>query len=196
MRIWIVNQYADPPDGHATRTFDLARRLVEAGHPVTVFVSNFSHYRFAKMREQRGGRLWWSEDIDGVRLVWIRTPAYRNNDWRRLNNVVTFSGLALLAGIRKRPRPDLVIGVSVHLLAAFTAYLLARLHRARFFFEETDLWPQTLIDSGQIRADALSARGMRWLERFLYRRAERIIELMPYTGEYVESLGVSREKVL
>ena len=32
MRIWIVNHYADPPAGHATRTFDLSRRLVENYH--------------------------------------------------------------------------------------------------------------------------------------------------------------------
>jgi len=196
MRIWIVNHYADPPDGHATRTFDLARRLVEAGHPVTIFVSNFSHYRFARMRKPPPGRLWWSEEISGVRFIWVSTPPYRENDWRRLINVMSFSGLVLLAGARQRLRPDAVIGVSVHLLAGLSAYLLARRYRARFFFEETDLWPQALIDSGQIRANGLSARGMRWLQRFLYRRAERIIEFMPYTGDYVESLGVSRDKIV
>jgi glycosyltransferase involved in cell wall biosynthesis len=196
MRIWIVNHYADPPDGLATRSYDIARRLVQAGNPTTIFTSNFSHYRFAPMRKAPGGKLWWPEDIDGVRVLWLRTSPYRRNNWRRVLNMLSFSALAFLAGVTERPRPNVVIGVSVHPLAAIVAYYVARLRRARFFFEETDLWPQTLIDMGRLRADSFSARVMRGIERFLYRRAERIIEFMPYTGEYVESLGVSRDKVL
>lgn len=196
MRIWIVNHYADPPDGLATRSYDLARRLVQAGHPTTIFVSNFSHYRFAPMRTIPRGRLWWREDIDGVCMIWLRTTPYRRNNWRRVLNMLSFSALAIVAGLRQRPRPDVVIGVSVHPIAAIVAYYVAKLRGARFFFEETDLWPQTLIDMGRIRADSLSARFLRAIERFLYRRAERIIEFMPYSGEYVESLGVSRDKVL
>jgi len=196
MRIWIVNHYADPPDGLATRSYDLARRLVQAGHPTTIFVSNFSHYRFAPMRERPRGRFWWPEEIDGVRMVGLHTTPYRRNNWRRVLNMLSFSVLAFIAGLRERPRPDVVIGVSVHPLAAIVGYYVARLRRARFFFEETDLWPQTLIDMGRVRADSLSARFMRGIERFLYRRAERIIEFMPYTGEYVQSLGVSADKVL
>jgi len=196
MRIWIVNHYADPPDGLATRSYDIARRLVQSGHPTTIFVSNFSHYRFAPMRKGPPGRLWWAEDIEGVRLLWLRTTPYRRNNWRRVMNMASFSVLALVAGLTERPRPDVVIGVSVHPMAAIVAYYVARLRRARFFFEETDLWPQTLIDMGRLRPDSLSARLMRGIERFLYRRAERIIEFMPFTGEYVESLGVSRDKVL
>ena len=38
MRIWVVNHYADPPDGLATRSYDLARRWVEKGNPTTIFV--------------------------------------------------------------------------------------------------------------------------------------------------------------
>jgi glycosyltransferase involved in cell wall biosynthesis len=196
MKIWIVNHYADPPDGLATRSYDLARRMVQAGHPTTIFVSNFSHYRFAPMRPSPRGRIWWPEDIDGVRMVWLRTTPYRRNNWRRVLNMLSFSALAFYAGLRQRERPDVVIGVSVHPLAAIAAYYVARLRRARFFFEETDLWPQTLIDMGRLRPNSISARFMRGIERFLYRRAERIIEFMPFTGEYVESLGVSRDKVL
>src|ERR671936_3210825 len=118
MRIWVVNHYADPPDGLATRTYDIARRWVEAGHPTTIFVSSFSHYRLKPARRIPGARLWWEEEIEGVRMVWVRSPGYRNNDWRRVINMVTFSAVALLAGIFRRDGCDVVIGVSVHPLAA------------------------------------------------------------------------------
>ncbi|HEV2035639.1 MAG TPA: glycosyltransferase family 4 protein [Candidatus Dormibacteraeota bacterium] len=193
--IWVVNHYADPPDGHATRSFDLARRWVEAGHPTTIFVSNFSYYLLRPMRRIPAFRLWVDEDVEGVRFVWLRSPGYRRNNWRRALNMLTFSTLALLAGAVRGPRPHVVIGVSVHPFAALAGYLLARMKRARFFFEVTDLWPQSLIEFGTLAPNSLTARFMRRLERFLFRHAERIIMLWRHTDEYVESQGVSRDRI-
>lgn len=195
MRIWIVNHYADPPEGFATRSFDIARRLVERGHPATLFVSNFNHYRLANVRPL-GWRLWRSERIDGVTMVWIRTTAYRGNDWRRVLNMFSFAGLAFFAGLTRRGRPAVVIGVTVHPMAALAGYYLARVKRARFLVEVTDLWPETLIQFGRLSRHSLPARLLVRLERFLYRKAERIVMLWRNTGSYVESLGVSSAKIL
>src|SRR5438046_313349 len=196
MRVWVVNHYADPPEGLATRTFDLGRRWVEKGNPTTVFVCNFSHYNLKPVRPIRGLRLWLDEDIEGVRMVWVRAPGYRKNDWRRVLNMVTFSSLAVAAGVFRRERPDVVIGVSVHPLAALAGWAIARLRRARFFFEVTDLWPQTLIEFGMLPARSWRARWMARLERFLFRHSERIVMLWRHTDEYVESQGVSRQRIV
>lgn len=192
----MVNHHADPPEGMATRTYDLCRRWVEAGHGATIFISNVNHYDFRVMRSMSPWQLWTDEDLDGVRLVWIRTTPYRGNDWRRVVNQVSFAVLAFAAGAARRPKPDIVVGVSVHPLAALSGWALARLRRARFFFEVTDLWPQSLIDLGVLQANSLAARLMRSAERFLYQRAERIVMLWKHTGDYVESLGVSRSKIV
>ncbi len=195
MRIWIVNHYADPPDGLATRSFDIGRRWVEQGHPTTIFACSFSHYHLRPAR-RLAWRLWKEEDIDGVRYVWISAPGYRGNDARRVLNMVTFSVVAFIAGALRRERPEIVIGVSVHPLAALSGYFLARIKRARFFFEVTDLWPETLIDFGRLSPQGRVARWMRGLERFLFRRAERIVMLWRHTDAYVESQGISAAKIL
>lgn len=195
MRIWIFNHYADPPDGMATRSFDIASRLTAAGHPSTIFLSNFSHYYFKPMR-RLGWRLWRREKLQGVTLVWLRTSHYRSNNWRRIANMVSYMFLAFGASALSLERPDVVIGVSVHPLAALAGYFIARLRRARFFVEVTDLWPETLIQFGRVRRDSSTARVMRGLERFLYRKAERIFMLWRDTGDYVESLGVSADKIV
>src|SRR5260370_561984 len=69
MRIWIVNHYADPPDGMATRSIDMARRFVEHGHPTTIFASNFNHYRFAPIERMGLFQFRQAVDVDGVRIV-------------------------------------------------------------------------------------------------------------------------------
>ncbi|HEV8597224.1 MAG TPA: glycosyltransferase family 4 protein [Candidatus Dormibacteraeota bacterium] len=196
MRIWVVNHYADPPDGLATRSFDLARRWVEKGHATTIFVCNLSHYHLKPVRHIPAPRLWLDEDIQGVRMVWVRSPGYTKNDWRRVLNMVTFSFLAVVAGVFRRERPDVVIGVSVHPLAGLAGWVLAGLRRARFFFEVTDLWPETLIEFGMLPASSLRARWMQRLERFLFRHSERIVMLWRHTDEYVESQGVSRKRIV
>jgi glycosyltransferase involved in cell wall biosynthesis len=195
VRVWIVNHHADPPDGFATRSFDIARRLVERGHPTTIFLSNFNHYLFRDMRDF-GWWPWKAELVDGVTLVWIRTPAYARNDIKRVMNMVSFAIGAIIQGTIRRERPDVVIGVSVHPLAALAGYVIARLRRARFFVEVTDLWPETLIQFGRLRRGSLAARLMLGLERFLYRRAERILMLWRDTRDYVESIGVPAEKIV
>lgn len=196
LRIWVVNHYADPPEGMATRTFDIARRWAETGHEVTVFLSNFSHYRLAPMRRLRPLSLWTTERLDGVNLVWIRTAHYQHNNWRRAANMLSFAAVVVIAGVSRRPKPSVVIGVSVHPLAALSGWVIAAARRARFLVEITDLWPQTLIDLGRLRESSLSARAMRAVERFLYKRAERIVMLWRNTDEYVSSLGVSPDKIL
>lgn len=92
-------------------------------------------------------------------------------------------------------RPDVVIGTCVHPLAPLTAYLLSRKHNGRFFYEVTDLWPQSLIDMGAIGKKHPVAIGLRFLEKFLFKRSEKIISILPNIQPYVKDLGLDQDKV-
>ena len=92
--------------------------------------------------------------------------------------------------------PDTILGVSVHPLAGLAASLLARKKRSRFFFEVTDLWPETLIAMGKLSRNGIPTRMLRALEKHLYHRAEKIIMLLGHTEEYVAGLGESPGKIV
>lgn len=202
MNIRIFNHYAHPntlPGG--TRHHDLGRELVKRGHRVTIFASSFQH----SLRQHVGlrpGERWAMEDADGVRFVWLRTPPYSGNNLGRVWSMVVYMWRAWRLGRalpRRMPdvgRPDIVIGSSVHLLAVLAAYRVARRHRARFVMEVRDLWPQTLVDMGALSPQQPLTQALRWLEQFLYRRAERIVTLLPFAHEYIAGCGVAREKVV
>jgi len=200
MNLWIFNHYAATPDlPGGTRHYDLGRELVKRGHQVTIFASSFHHYLHRETRLEKGER-WRVEEVDGVTFIWLRTFPYRGNDWRRVLSMVSymFRSWGLVRRLPKLApemgKPDVVIGSSVHLLAVLAAYWVAKNQRAKFIMEVRDLWPQTIIDMGELSEHNPITKLLQALEKFLYRRAERIIVLAPRMGEYIAARGINEEK--
>jgi glycosyltransferase involved in cell wall biosynthesis len=173
----------------------LSKQLVERGHRVTILAAGFSHYKFRE-EHLRAGESWREEDCNGVRFIWLKTFPYSKNDWRRVLNMASYAWRAFWRCSRLRETPDAIVGVSVHPLAALAGWAASVVRRSRFFIELTDLWPEVLIDFGMLSRRNPIAWFLRALEKFLYRRAERIIMIWPRTGEYVKRLGVSPGKVV
>ena len=193
--VWIVNQYASPPDQPAgTRHFDLARELLKRGHRVTVFAAGFCHLTGRDDRLE-GSALLRRQVFDGVCFVWLRSIEHVGNNWRRILNILSFTAIFIAVQFRVA-RPDVVIGSTVHPFAAFGGWLAARLRRATFVFEIRDLWPQTLVDLGAMRLGSPSERLLRSLEAFLVRRASVVITLLPGIGDYLEERGLPTDHVV
>ena len=195
MRVWIFCQYASVPSiGQYTGHYDLAKGLVAKGHDVTIFASSFSHYSFRETLLEPGETR--REVVyDGVRFVWLRTPPYSANDWRRMRSMAVYAWRATWAAMFRRPRPDVCIGVCVHPLAGLTAWLVALLKRARFVYEIRDLWPLVLIETGHLRAESPVAKALNLLERFLVARADRIIGTWRHFDRYIAEIGGDPAKV-
>jgi glycosyltransferase involved in cell wall biosynthesis len=197
MNIWILNHYATPPDTPGgTRHFDFAKEMGKRGHRVSIFASGFSHRtrREERLEERQGYR---REKIGGVEFVWLRTsPYYKGNDWRRVRNMLSYSCRAITTGLRIKEKPDVILSSSPHLLAGLAGWVLAKLKGGRFVFEVRDLWPQALVEIGNYGDKSLVVRLLRALEKFLYRRARKIVVLMPRGSEYMKKLGVPSNKVV
>lgn len=194
MKIWIFNHYAAPPDCAAgTRHYDLGRVLASAGHEITVFASSFSHFTRREERLAPGEKKTF-RDVDGVRFVWVRTTPYAGNGYQRFLNMCSYAVRVVPAG-RGLDRPDVIVGSCVHPAAVVSAWVAARRRGARFVVEVRDLWPQTLIDMGVLRAGGVPARLLRRVERFCYRRADTVICLLPAAAEYLRSQGVPADRI-
>jgi glycosyltransferase involved in cell wall biosynthesis len=85
---------------------------------------------------------------------------------------------------------DLVWGTSPPIFQGVTAWALARLKGAKFLFEVRDLWPQFAIAVG-VLTNPLLIRASEWLERFLYRHADRVMVNSPGFREHVEGVALS-----
>lgn len=195
MNIWVLNPYDQTPDQQATRTYEYAKQLVKRGHQVTVFASSFSHYKFLEEKLTLGEK-WKVEMFDSIRFIWLRTFPYNKNNCRRAMNMLSHAWMAFWVGIRLKEKPDIIMGVSVPISTGFSAYILSLFKSARFYFEVRDLWPQTLVDLGAISDKSPITFAMRIVEKLLYRKAERIISVLPYAHEYIVKQGVPSKKIV
>lgn len=194
-KIWIFNHYATKPDEPTTREYDIGRELIRKGHQVTIFASSFSHYKF-KEKYLLSGEKWKKENYNGVIFIWIKTFPYKKNNWRRFVNMFSYTWRVFWIGKRMKERPDVIMGTCVHPFAVLSAFLLSRIKKTHFFFEVTDLWPQTLVDMGFLSSRNPLVFTLRLLEKFLYKKAEKIITLLPYANEYIAGLGISKDKII
>ncbi|MGH8581945.1 MAG: sugar transferase [Gammaproteobacteria bacterium] len=191
MNIWIVNHYAVAPnESGGTRHYTLARELTQRGHHVTIIAGSFNHFsRLARADKLR--HVGQPRDEDGVTFLWIRTSAYRGNGPARVFGFLQFAWRVW--GLRRAPPlppPDLVLGSSPHPLAALAAERLAARFGAPFVLEVRDLWPQTLMDVGRLAPHHPMVWLFARLERYLYRRADHVVTLLPGSAEYLCERGL------
>jgi glycosyltransferase involved in cell wall biosynthesis len=194
--VWILNHYAQEPGGAGgTRHFHLAEYLLKHDWQATIIAASVDHgtglQRLGAHEKQR------MQTIKGVPFMWIKTPEYAGNGGGRMRNMLSFTWRVLLRKTTADlPKPDVVVGSSVHPFAAVAGALLARRFGVPFIFEVRDLWPQTLIDMGRIKSASFMAWVLRKLELWLYQRAARVVVLLPHAWQYIVPLGIARHKVV
>lgn len=195
MKIWLINHYAVTPEHPGgTRHYDLAKALNARGHDVTVIASSFHYATFSETRTYDADEVVRDERVDGVRFVWIKTAPYRGNGFGRVRSMLEFAWKLRRLRVIGLPRPDVIVGSTVHLFAVYGAYRLAGTLRVPFVMEVRDIWPRTLVEMGVSRWHPFVLL-LSVLEPFLYRRAARIITLLPLAEEHIASFGVPKTKI-
>jgi len=170
MRFAILTQYYPPEVGAPqARLSDLARKLKERGHEVFV-LTGMPSYPTGRIFE--GYRVAFrQEELDGVTV--LRSPLYPTQSprmVRRLLNYFSFVLSSLVVGLFKLPRLDYLVTESPPLFLGISGYILSLVKGARWIFNVSDLWPETLVRLGTIKK-GLALRLAFGLEAFCYRKA-------------------------
>ena len=186
MRIAYLHQYFVTPDmAGGSRSYEMARRLVEAGHEVHMITSDRS--------EKGAGGAWRKTDEAGIHVHW--TPVAYNNSMsygRRMSAFVTFAWRASRRAASLDA--DIVFATSTPLTIAFPAVYAARRQKVPMVFEVRDLWPSVPIALGALR-NPVSIALAKWLERFAYRNSARIVALAPGMRDEVVASGYPSTRV-
>jgi glycosyltransferase involved in cell wall biosynthesis len=189
MHILIIHQAfaaLDEPGG--TRHYEMARYLAAQGHKITVIASSVSYLTGAFIPKGEETGVLGVGDINIVRAS--AYGAHHKSFFHRLLAFFSFMLSSFFLGLRVRD-VDVIWGTSPPIFQGFTAWKLAWLKGARFLFEVRDLWPQFAIAVGVLK-NPIPIRLSEWLERFLYRRADRVFVNSPGFLEHVSSRGAKR----
>jgi glycosyltransferase involved in cell wall biosynthesis len=199
--VWFFNHYASTPDqAGGSRHYAISRILVSKGYKITLFASSFSHHKYKDLKcdEQEKFKI---EMIDGVRFVWIKTFPYRKNNWKRVINMLSYSWrcLRIYKKLLKKNRvekPGTVIGSAVHLLAVWTAYRVSKKLKVNFVMEVRDLWPMTLVEFRKWLKYHPIVIFFAFLDRFLAKRAHKLVSVLPGAYDYYKRYGIAKERVV
>ena len=203
MRIGLLTQYYPPEIGAPqARLSHLAKQFVRAGHEVVVLTA-MPNYPRGKVYPGYGG-VYRRDSRDGVTVVrtWIY-PTQSVGMLKRLLNYFSFVLSSLVAGRFVFGRLDYLMTESPPLFLGISGFLLAKMTRARWIFNVSDLWPESAVRLGILKSGA-SLRAAARLEAFCYRKAwlvsgqsveilEDIRRRFPATQTYHLSNGVDTE---
>jgi len=177
----------------ATRSYELARRLVDRGHRVTI-VSRDTRMLETGRDARPPGRLVARESVEGIDVLFLNVPyANRYPTPVRLASFAAFTIAAAVAGALER-RPDVVFASSTPLTIGISGLATARLKRVPFVFEIRDLWPAVPVQLGALKSKP-AVRTAAWLERRLYEGAEKIVVLSEGAQQDLERRGIPSEKL-
>ena len=187
MKVLYIHQYFNTPKmSGGTRSYEMARRMVLAGHEVHIVTSS-------RISEKTSPPKWTTEEIDGINVHWY--PVKYSNKMSFIRRFVGFLIYALVAGWKSLSiKADIIYATSTPLTVALPAVFASKIHRIPMVFEVRDLWPELPIAVGAIKNKTAIAVARR-LERFAYFNSSHIVALSPGMKDGVVKTGYPSEKV-
>ncbi len=191
MNIWLINHYAVPPIYYplARQTY-FAKHLMAMGHQVTIFAASTVHNSDKNLIE--GKERYRTERVDGVDYVYIRCKGYQDNGLKRVYNMCEFAWK--LPGVCKHfDKPDAIVATSMPPVSCAMGIRMARKYGCRGVAEIADLWPESIVAYDVAGANNPAVVALRWLEKWIYKKADQVVFTMENAYEYIEEQGWEKQ---
>lgn len=189
--VLLVHQaFVSPNQAGGTRHYEFARLIVPDGqHKFTIIASTLSYLTGKAGAPEDDANL-----DEGIQVLRSYTLPVTNRSfvWRVIA-FFSFMFSAVWTSFRVK-EVDLVMGTTPPIFQAVSAWVIAALRRKPFLLEVRDLWPEFAIDMGVLNNPVL-IKLSRWLESFLYSRANHILVNSPAYRDYMLNRGIAPEKV-
>lgn len=173
MRITYIHQhFVLPGEPGGSRPYEFARRMVAAGHEVTMIC---------------GQQEALDAEIDGIKVKRLKIPyANEMTTAQRIGSFISF--LVRASVVAARIPADVVFASSTPLTVAVPGIVAKVVRRAPLVSEIRDLWPQVPIELGYLR-NPVAIFAARLLEKTFYAASTEIVALSPSMAEGVAEVA-------
>ena len=195
MRILFLTQYCPPEVGAPqNRIFEFAKKLKEFGHEVTILTA-LPNYPRGEIFEEYKGKKVVLEEIEGIKIIRTSIYATKSKSFiKKLRNYLSFTFSAVFQGAKYINKQDVLITESPPLFLGWSGYVLAKIKKAKFIFNISDLWPESAIKLGVLH-NKLFIKMSVWLEEFCYRKADAVTCQTQGIVNDIVNRGVDKNKV-
>jgi glycosyltransferase involved in cell wall biosynthesis len=194
MHILFLTHYFPPEvNAPASRTYEHCKQWVREGHEVTVVTSVPNHPE-GKIYPGYRNKLFQLGEKDRIEVLRLWTYVTPNKGvLKRSINYIAFMLMAILS-IPIMPKADVVISTSPQFFCGLSGFFVSRLKRIPWILEIRDLWPESILAVGAINNKTI-IRILESMERFAYRKAERIIALTNAFKTHIEAKKIAAPKI-
>lgn len=186
---YIHQHFATRKAATGTRSYEMSRGLLAAGHRVSMVCGVYDATRAVLNPQDRISRL----EIEGIDVHCVAEP-YSNQMGFSRRLLAFWRFMRTAEKIVRQIKPDLVFATSTPLTVGIPGMKSARKLGVPFVFEVRDLWPEIPIAMGILR-NPLLIWYTRRLERRIYSAAERIVALSPGMKEGICSTGYPADRI-
>ena len=182
MKIILLTQYFPPePGAGSNRAFENAKIWSDLGAKVTI-LTGFPHYPTGIIHPSYHNLKFLEENIDDIRVIRTFTISAPNKGFfKRVLSYTSFMFASIIQGIKSVGNQDVIIATSPPFFVAISGYIISRVKKIPFVFEVRDLWPESIVQLGQIKNKVI-IKTLEFLEIFLYKKATHIISV---TNSYI-----------
>lgn len=191
--VWIFNHHATAMYfNKGGRHYWFAKFLKREGYDPVIFCCNVKHGAFENYFDT--DKLWIeniAEEIN-VPFVAVKSSLYKGNGKARVLNMIRFYRNVQKAAkeyAKNHPKPDVIYASSVHPLTLVAGLKLAKFFNVKCICEVRDLWPESLVAYGYLKEGSLLTKALYKGERWIYRKADKIIMTWPGGYQYITEKG-------
>lgn len=192
MKILLVTQWYDPEPTFKGQLF--AEKLIKKGNKVEV-ITGFPNYPEGKIYKGYKLSLYKKEIINGVVIHRVFLfPSHDKSIFKRAINYLSFSISALIFGLFKVKKIDIVYGYHPPLTTSLVSIIIGKFKKASSVIDIQDLWPDTLYGSGMLNNKFLF-NFINYLCNYTYKNVSKIAVLSNGFKNTLISRGVDPQKI-
>jgi len=194
MKILYITQFYSPTKGAAARrAARFGKYFQNSEHRLTI-LTGMPSYPLGILPKKYHWKL-WTREKEG-RIAILRTyeyPAPAKGTFKRLFNWFSFTISASIA-VLFLPRYDAVLVKCPTFLSGIAGLLAKKLWKCDFYYDVSDLWPDSAIDLGLIKKGLISNFAEK-LERAYYRNAKIIFIATPGIRRHLIAENIPDDKL-
>ncbi len=185
LKVLIVTQFYYPDvTACAFRMQETALLLAQMGCDVHVIAG-----------EPHKGQIAGQAINDGaIKVSRVKLVKYEGRGkWNYITHYLSFMFAAIKAARRHPGKFDIIWASSPPLFTGIAGMAIAWLKKARFCLDIRDIWPESAVVAGQIKADSMMFRMAKIVEYVLYKAAARITCVARPMAEYIRQVSGGKQ---